>query len=292
MLSDMTRRNLFQYSAGAWALSGLASQAWAAPFRHALGAQLYTVRFVIKEHEQEVLRRIAQIGYTEVEATIRDDLDAMAPLLAQDNLKLVSTHLDSALFSGKAQVSLEESIEKAKKHGVSYLVYPYVPPAERGGVEQYRKLADHMNEAGRKVHEAGMTFCYHNHAFEFGGEPGQRAIDVFEERLDKKFVNFELDVFWVSVAGHDPVEMLKKFSGRVPLLHLKDKKAGTPVQYNEKVPKDTFKEVGSGVVDIKAILSEAPRAGVKHYIVEQDQTPGDPVESLAMSYRFLRGVNL
>jgi sugar phosphate isomerase/epimerase len=137
-----------------------------------------------------------------------------------------------------------------------------------------------------------LTFCYHNHAFEFGGAQGERPIDIFHERLDKKLVFFEVDVFWISVAGGDPVQMLKEHEGRVPLLHLKDKAAGTPVQYNENVPPAAFKEVGSGSLDFPAILKTAESIGVKHYFVEQDQTPGDPIDSLKKSYNYLRSVKV
>ena len=267
---------------------GLAALANAKPFRHAIGAQLYTVRNVIEKAEEETLRRIAAIGYTELETTGRDNLDAMAPLFEKYKLRPVSIHLDVAVLTGKSKTTLAESIDGAKKHGIEYLVFPYVPPEDRGSADNYRKLADQMNQAAEQVHAAGLTFCYHNHAFEFGGAQGQRAIDIFNERWDKKLVNLEMDVFWVSVAGQDPVEMLNQYKGRVPLLHLKDKATGTAVQYDEKVPAPTFKEVGSGSLDFAGILRAAERAGVKHYFVEQDQTPGDPVDSLAKSYGFLR----
>ena len=96
-----------------------------------------------------------------------------------------------------------------------------------------------------------------------------------------------MDLFWVCVAGNDPVEMLHKMKGRVPLVHLKDKAEGTPVLYKESVEKTAFKEVGSGVLDWKKVLVAAASAGVQHYFVEQDQTPGDPIESLKKSYQYL-----
>lgn len=275
---------------------GLAAVASAKPFQHAIGAQLYTVRNVIGKAEEETLRRIAAIGYTELETTGRDNLDKMAPLFKKYNLKPVSRHLDVPVITGKwpdgkVQGNLAQSIDSAKKHGVEYLVFPYVPPTERGSADNYRRLADQMNVAAEQVHGAGLTFCYHNHAFEFGGTQGQRPIDIFNERWDKKLVNLELDAFWVSVAGLDPVAVLAEYKGRVPLIHLKDKASGTPVQYDEKVPATTFKEVGAGSLDFASILKASEHAGVKHYFVEQDQTPGDPVDSLAKSYRFIRSVN-
>ncbi len=135
-----------------------------------------------------------------------------------------------------------------------------------------------------------MQFCYHNHCFEFKGERGQRPIDILLERWDKKDVGLELDVFWVNVGGADPVEMLKRVAGRVPLVHLKDKAKGTPVLYEEAKAGQAFREVGAGVLDFPAILAAAENAGAKHYFVEQDQTPGDPVASLKQSYDFLRTI--
>jgi sugar phosphate isomerase/epimerase len=281
-------RRAWMLTAGATlGFGGLASGAVKGGFKRPLGVQLYTVRSVIKGHEDEVLRRIAEIGYTEVETTGRDPMDVNGPILTKYKLKPVSRHFD-VVAGGPEKLASE--IEVAKKWGTQYLVHPYVPKDQRGGPDAYRKLADRMNDAAQRIHSAGLTFAYHNHAFEFGGEPGQRAIDIFKERLDKKLVNFELDVFWVSVAGHDPVELLKEFKGRVPLVHLKDKAQGTPVQYNEEVPKTAFKEVGSGVLNFPEILRTAEACGTKHYFVEQDQTPGDAVDSLAKSYAYLRSV--
>jgi len=95
----------------------------------------------------------------------------------------------------------------------------------------------------------------------------------------------------VSVCGHDPVELLGKLKGRVPLMHLKDKASGTANQFNEGVARTAFKEVGSGILDWPKILKAADAAGVEHYFVEQDKTPGDPVESLRQSYSFVSKLN-
>ena len=108
------------------------------------------------------------------------------------------------------------------------------------------------------------------------------------DSTDKNAVQLELDAFWVSVAGHDPVEMLKKYSGRVRLLHLKDKAAGTPVMYKESPGNAAFKELGNGVIEWAKVLRAASAAGVQHYFVEQDQTPGDPLDSLRQSMEYLK----
>jgi sugar phosphate isomerase/epimerase len=97
-----------------------------------------------------------------------------------------------------------------------------------------------------------------------------------------------MDIMWVTVAGADPVSLLKKYGHRVALMHLKNVAPGVEKRYNEMVPKTAFREVGNGVVDVPAVLKAAADAGVKHYFVEQDQTPGDPVASLRMSFEYLK----
>ena len=262
-----------------------------------IGVQLYTVRTILMNDSDHVLKTIAEIGYTEIEGSNRADMISLVPKIKQYGMKPVSCHVETPLitgdwekYKGMKEVPLEDAIESVRSLGIQYFTMAYIQPQARGDLDFYRKTADKMNHAGEVCHKAGLQFAYHNHAFEFGGEPGQRPIDIFKERLDKKMVALESDVFWVSVAGHDPVEMLKEWKGRVALLHLKDKAQDTPVQYSESVPKTAFKEVGSGSLDFPAILKAASAAGVKHYFVEQDQTPGDPLDSLKKSFEYLKTV--
>ena len=116
---------------------------------------------------------------------------------------------------------------------------------------------------------------------------GTTPFQVMLDNTDRKLVNLEMDYFWVSVAGHDPVELLDTLAGRVPLLHLKDKEKGTADTFKESVPRTAFKEVGHGVIEWPKVLAAASSAGVAHYFVEQDQTPGDPVESLRQSFAYV-----
>ncbi len=283
-----SRRDLLAGTA-ALAASSLVS---AAPPRP-LGAQLYTVRNTLLKDTDHVLKTIADIGYTEVEGG-RADLIQIQPKLKKYGLKPVSCHIETPLITQMWEqypdikpMKLEDAIASVRDLGLQYFTLAYIAPNARGdGDDFYRRTADRMTHAGELCQKAGMHFAYHNHAFEFAGHP--RAIDIYFERLDPKLVSMELDVFWLSVAGQDPVEMLKKWKGRVALLHLKDKAKDAPHQFTEQIAADAFQEVGSGVIDFKAILKAAPGAGVKHYIVEQDQTPGDPLDSLRKSFNYLK----
>ena len=288
-MNDFSRRS-FLKTAGAIPAGGALLHA--AGEEHSLktiGVQLYTVRSVLPQEPAETLKELDQIGYREAEC-IHDTLDKIWTSLKETRLKPVSMHLETSLFAPDKAAELNAVIADSKRRGFQYLVYPYVAPKERGGLDVMRNLARTLNSAGEKCRDAGLRLCYHNHAFEFQPMEGSTPFQVLMQETKKDLVGLEMDVFWVSVGGHDPVEMLRQHSGRVPLVHLKDKAAGMPVQYTESVPKTAFKEVGSGTLDIPAILRAASAAGVQHYFVEQDQTTGDPLVSLRKSYEYLHSL--
>ncbi len=276
-------------------LSLAAAPLLAAAQSKVFGVQLYTVRGTVMKDSEHVIKTIAEIGYKEIEGAGRADLSTLLPLIKQNGMKPVSCHVETPLitedwdkYPEMKKVPVQEAIDSVKGMGAQYFTMPYIRPAARGDLDFFRKTADQMNKVAELCTKSGLQFAYHNHAFEFAGKAGERPIDIFKARLDKKHVALEMDMFWVSVAGTDPLEMLKEWKGRVALLHLKDKEKGTPVQFTESVPKTAFKEVGSGSIDIKAILKAAPGLGVKHFFVEQDQTPGDPLDSLRKSFGFLK----
>jgi sugar phosphate isomerase/epimerase len=282
----ISRRGFLQSSglAAALAANGRAKQL------AAIGVQLYTVRTVLPQKPAETLRAIEAIGYREVEAT-QASLDQIWPALQATKLKPVSVHIDSKVVTLSPEDDLTRAIDDFKKRGFGYVVFPYLPPPERGGLDVIKKLADKLNRAATKCNAAGMKFAYHNHAFEFEPMGGSSPFQTLLDNTDPKLVGLEMDVFWVSVGGHDPVELLAKLKGRVPLVHLKDKANGTANQFNESVARTAFKEVGNGTLDWAKVLKAADAAGADHYFVEQDQTPGDPVESLRQSYNYLSKLN-
>jgi sugar phosphate isomerase/epimerase len=251
-----------------------------------IGVQLYTVRTVLPQDPAGTLGAIEKAGYQEIECTWAG-LDKLWPVIQATRLKPTSIHLDSTIVTKGTDEDVSKALEQVKQKGFQYAVFPYLPPAERGGLDVIRKVSAKLNDAGRKCAALGLTLCYHNHAFEFEPVDGTTPFQVMMDSTDKKLVQLEMDLFWVSVAGHDPAEMLGKMAGRVPLVHLKDKAQGTEVMYKESVPRTAFKEVGNGVIDWTRVLRAAESAGVKHYYVEQDQTPGDPLASLRQSYGYL-----
>jgi len=277
----MTTRRQFLATAAATAALARAAKI------KTLGVQLYTVRSVMPQKAEETLKAIRAIGYQEVEATFAG-FDKIWPILKATGLKPVSMHLDNKTVM-KGGDELAKAVDSLKQYGFQYAVHPYVAPEDRGGADIMKVLAEKLNHLGELAKKAGMQAAYHNHAFEFATPAGAKEtlFETLAANVDKKLCGFEVDAFWVSVAGQDPAAFLRKYKGRVPLIHLKDKEKGTEQRFNESVPRTAFKEVGAGTFDWPALLQAAADAGVRHYFVEQDQTPGDPVESLRKSYEFL-----
>lgn len=279
----LSRRSFLTHTAAAISASKFALAREALNAR-SLGVELYTVRKIILKDPAAVLRAIGEIGYGEIEPSY-DNVEQIWSALKQTKLKAPATHVAREIFEGEPS-HLEMVLNDIKERGFEYAVLSSYPTAE-GGADGVKRAAELMNRVGERAKANGLTFCYHNHAHDFQPVDGTPALELVLKQTDPKLVQLEMDIFWVTVGGHDPVELLKKYSGRVPLMHLKDKGRDVSVQYNEKVPADGFKEVGSGTIDIPRVLGAADTAGVRHYFVEQDQTPGDPIASLRQSYKYL-----
>ena len=285
--------------AGAWALAGHGSSARAQGASYVpekLGVQLYTVRDQLKTLDA-TLGAIKAAGFDEVE-TLRPILGDLPPLLKKHGLTAPSGHFDAALVLDRGEAArkalgdytFEKAVEQAKAVDMQYFVLPYLGREDRQSLDDYKRHADKMNEAGKRCRAAGLQFCYHHHSFEFVKYGDQRGWDVLVERLDKDLVGFETDVFWLAAGGLDPAATIRELGSRVKLVHLKDRAAGGPELDESKVAKTAFKEVGSGTLDFPAILRACKEVGVAHYFVEQDQVPADPLVSLKQSVTYLRSL--
>ena len=300
-MQEMTRRDVMRLAAMGGVGALFAGDAQAAAPKN-LGVQLYTVRDQIGANPEATLKAIADIGYTQVEV-VGGSLAKIGPLARGLGLSPISLHVTLPLITGQWDAwkflrgsvpegyGITELIRDAQAEGVKYLVLPYLMAAERGGgAAYYLQLADRLNTVGEQVKKAGLQLCYHNHGFEFEPLPdGRRPLDVLMAATNPELVKLELDVFWVSLTGADPVALIKQYSGRIPLLHLKDKAKGTaPETQESKVAPTTFTPVGAGAVDFPAVLKAAAAAGVEQYFVEQDHAQGDPIAALKQSYQYLR----
>ena len=303
-MQNLSRRSFLKSSAVATAglmtpglLRASAVRAAEAGLLDHLGVALYTVRDQMQADAAGTLKAIADLGYRYVETGL---LPALGPALKAAGLKQASAYAPTYLVTGNRKAwtgagemlpesyTWSQAIDEAKAQGLEYLVIVYLMKAERGGLDVYKDLAARLAKAGEACRKAGLGLAYHPHAFEYEMIDGVRPIELLLKETPKEALGLELDTFWSSIAGVDPVKMVQTYAGRVPLVHLKDKAKGTPVQYDEgKVPHEAFKETGRGEVDFGAFLPAAARAGVKYYYVEQDYSAGSPLDSLRTSRQAL-----
>jgi len=287
MPSLLSRRAFLGAATAAGILASRASAKSLAPKR--LGAELYTVRSLMPAKDDDVLHTLASTGYREVEGDYPTLMRIHGAAQAL-GLNPVACHIPTAsVLGGEKAPELEKVLTDLKGIGTEYAVVPYIAPDQRT-VEILSGFGEKMTRAGEMAKRIGLQLAYHNHAFEWKEVEGKMTFHRMFEHTDPKLVQLEIDVFWLSVAGVDPVHFLKDHAGRIPLVHLKDKAAAQKVQYNEMVPKDTFREVGNGSIDFKAVLETCEKIGVKHYFVEQDWTSGDPLVSLKQSFHYISGL--
>ena len=172
----------------------------------------------------------------------------------------------------------DKAVDDAAEVGIKYMVCAYLSEEERGDLDQYKKVADQLNIAGERCKKSGIQLCYHNHDFEFKKQGDQYPYDVLLSS-DKNLVKMELDLYWVTKAGQDPIALFKKHPGRFPLWHVKDM---------DNTPEQAFAEVGSGTIDFKEIFKHKKEAGMKCFFVEQDKCPGDPFDSITKSIKYIK----
>jgi sugar phosphate isomerase/epimerase len=242
-----------------------------------IGLQLYTLREETEKDFTGTLEKVANLGYKGIEFAGYGGMSSKELKLVLDNLglKAASSHVALPLLENE----LDQVIEFQQVIGNRHVVCPYLPP-ERRTIESYYELIKILNDVGRKCHEAGLTLSYHNHDFElFELENGKKPLELLLEETNPEWVKAEFDVYWLTKAGHDPVEWLKRFEGRTPLLHLKDM---TPD--NEKF----FAELGTGGVNLESVINQGEKANVEWFIVEQDQSRRSPLESVEISINYLK----
>ena len=286
-----SRREYLQAIAGATMASRLIA---AAPAR-VTGVQLHSVRTALKKDPDRVLQALASIGFKDVEGYSRPETIALAPKFKQYGLTVRSCQVETPLLTANwdpypelKKIALPEAIDSLAGAGIEFFTMGYISPGARGDYDDFfRRAADRMNAAAELCRKSGLRFAWQNHAFEFEGQPGHRPIDIYKERLDQKLVGLELSVFWASVAGEDPLRLLKEWKGHVPLLQLNDKAKAASRQFSENIALGAFVEAGSGDIDFPAILKAAPAAGVRVMFAGQDETTGDPIEGLRRSFAYL-----
>jgi sugar phosphate isomerase/epimerase len=241
-----------------------------------IALQMYTVRDDAASDFAGTLRKVADTGYAGVELAGTGGMPASAlrALLQDLGLQIAGSHVSLQMLEDDLNAVLDYNSEL----GNPRVVCPWLA-MERRTAEGYRALAESLNRVGAACRERGMELCYHNHDFEFERFDGQTGFDILFGSTDPGLVKIELDTFWAVKGGYDAAEIIRKYAGRIPLIHLKDM-----TDDDEK----TFAEVGEGTMDWPSIFAAGDAAGAAWYIVEQDKCARPPLESIRISLDNLR----
>jgi len=302
-MSAFSRREFMKVGAGGIAASAAVGPLFRGVSARVLGLpagiQLYTVKDELAKDFDGTLKKIAAIGYKEVEAAGFYDKSAAAfrKSVQDAGLTLPAGHYSlQELLQG-----VDAKLAFAHELGLKYMVcsFPFVAnPARfhadkyyeeiRAGItlDDWKWNAEQFNKVAEKAKTAGMKFAYHNHNLEFRKEKGVTAFDELLRLTDANLVKMEMDIGWVASTGNDPAAYLEKYPNRFELLHVKDIRAGQPSTEGEGTGST---ELGRGTIDWKKVFGAAKRASVKHYFVEQeDPFLNMPVmEAIKVDYEFV-----
>ncbi|MCA9438931.1 MAG: sugar phosphate isomerase/epimerase [Candidatus Omnitrophica bacterium] len=243
-----------------------------------IGIQLYTVRQDLDKDYTGTIRRLAEMGYQGIELANFGQLAATDLKALVDDLAIDVVGCHASLDQMKND--LESVLDYQEAIGNHRLILPHLSEEiQARGSQGYREVGEFLGETAQRIAPRGFSLSYHNHSFEFVPDGEGYYLDTLLEAGEKANVKSELDTYWVRHGGADPVDYIRKYSGRIELLHIKDMGEG------EEKP---FSEIGSGLLDWDSIFAAAEEAGVEWYLVEQDLCAGPPLESAKKSLEYLR----
>lgn len=246
-----------------------------------VAAQLYTCRDLLKTPEDiaKTLKRVRKAGYTAVQVSGMGPIaeEELNRILEGEGLVCCATHESG----DKILNDTPWVIDRLNKLKCKYTAYPFPAGIDFSSRESVFGLIPGLDRAGKALAEAGQVLCYHNHHQEFRKIDGKTVLDHFFDGTNPKYLQGEPDTFWVHYGGGDVVAWCEKLKGRLPLIHLKD-------YYIDDENKHGYCEIGYGNLDFKKIIAAAEKSGCEWFIVEQDVCPGDPVDSLEKSFRYIQ----
>ena len=252
-----------------------------------VGLELYSFRDQFAKDVPGTLTKVKQMGFRDVEVagTYGMSTGDFRKLLDQNGLKAIGV--------GASFEDLDRNVPKvlaeARALGAKYVVCFWIPHAgDAFTIQNAEQAVDVFNTAGSLLAQNGISLCYHTHGYEFQTYKDGTFFDYLAENFDPKFVNFEMDVFWVKSPGYDPIALLQKYPKRFPLMHLKDRKPGTPDSNTGKADVESNVTLGQGDVGIAAIMKQAKKSGVKHYFIEDESSRS--TEQVPQSVTFLSGL--
>jgi sugar phosphate isomerase/epimerase len=262
----------------------------AAPSRIA-GLQLYSLRDQLPKDVKSVIPKVAQAGYKEVETFGYNKTTGywglpskdFSQLLKDNGLSSPSGHYAiNGFFANGSTEELDMYTEVAHALGQEYIIVPSLNEKFIKTGDDFKAVAEKMNKAAEILKKSGLKLGYHNHNFEWKPADGTTFYETLLKNTDPALVKMEMDLYWVVRAGQDPVAILEKYKGRFGFVHIKDR---------DKTHPNLNTEIGKGDIDYKQIIPKAKAAGVKHFIMEQENYINiDPYVSIKESADYIKNV--
>ncbi|WP_165822411.1 sugar phosphate isomerase/epimerase family protein [Paenibacillus montanisoli] len=250
---------------------------------HKLAVALFTLRDVLPNRLPEGLKRLKEMGCVGVETGdyFGYTVEEIAEMLKETGMKMVSLHRSLEDFSDPE--CWERIVKDARLLQTEILVFPGTGPDFT--VERYKKHKELLDATIVKAAENGFRIIMHNHNWEVNTQiDGSNGLDYLlgHGKEDSKALA-EFDIYWLAKGGQDPLAFISKYPNRAPILHMKDMTGDE---------RGTYAEVGNGIIDVPAIIAWGEKNGVEWYMVEQDECPGNPWDSVQMSLEYLQGLKL
>ncbi|WP_226390997.1 sugar phosphate isomerase/epimerase family protein [Penaeicola halotolerans] len=257
----------------------------AKPLLDKFGIQLFTVKEEMLEDPAGTLKALASYGYQQIESC--DQGKTIFWGMKHTEFKQVADDLGLEIVSTHADVfaNLEAQAEQAAEIGIQYMICPWLGP--QASMDDFKRYADEFNRIGKICQSFGIQFGYHNHDYSFLELDGQIPQDYLMENTDPALVTYELDMYWVHVAGKDPISYLEKYGDRFKLSHIKD--------FDDKIPKTAENAstlLGRGVMDYSQLIQKATATGMKYFMVEQERFDGtSPIEAAQLNASYLKALS-
>lgn len=245
--------------------------------------QLYSLRNEMKVDPVKYHQLISEWGISALEGGGGYGMsdEEYAKLLADNNLRVIGVGADYAQLTR----DIQPIIDQAKKYGAKYATCYWIPHAEGPiSIDEIKIATALFNAVGEDLSKEGITFLYHPHGYEFAKD-GKGVVMDYMLKNAKNFA-FNMDVFWVKMGGGDPLKIMKKYPGKFPMLHLKDRKIGTPGSKDGHGDVETNVVLGTGDIDIAGLIKEAKKQGTVYLSIEDESSRS--VSQIPLSVAFIK----
>lgn len=271
---------------GALLSHGGFAQSGKALYTNPVGVQAYTFRESWPKGIEATLDTIQSFGITEMEGGPLNGMstEELRKQLDKRGIKMKSIGADYKMLAA----STDETIKNAKILGAEYVMVAWIPHEKTFDLETAKKAVEDFNRSGKILKENGITLCYHTHGFEFVPYADGTLFDYIVKNTNPEYVSFEMDILWVAFPGQDPAKLLTKYGNRWKLMHLKDLKKGVKGDLSGGTPTTNDVALGTGSIDIPAVLKAAKKAGIKHYFIE-DESPSY-IKQIPVTIAYIKGL--